>query len=94
MSAVKIYTTPICGYCVMAKRLLDKRGVAYEEINAAGQTDLRDWLIETTGQRTVPQIFIHDQAIGGFTELNALDRRGELLALIERGPQGEAGGEG
>lgn len=88
--SVKIYTTPICGYCVMAKRLLDKRGVRYEEINAAGQTDLRDWLIEKTGQRTVPQIFIHDQPIGGFTELNALDRKGELLKMIEEGsPTGD-----
>ena len=86
MSAVKIYSTPICGYCVMAKRLLEKRGVAYEEINAAGQSDLRDWLIEQTGQRTVPQIFIHDQPIGGFMELNALDRAGELMARIEAGP--------
>ena len=89
MSAVQIYTTPICGYCVMAKRLLNKRGVSYEEINAAGQTDLRDWLIEATGQRTVPQIFIHGQPIGGFTELNALDRRGELLKMIEVEPSEE-----
>jgi glutaredoxin 3 len=83
MSAVKIYTTPICGYCVMAKRLLASRGIAYEEINAAGQSDLRDWLIETTGQRTVPQIFIHGRPIGGFTELNALDRQGALMKMIK-----------
>jgi len=93
MSAVKIYTTPICGYCVMAKRLLEKRGVAYEEINAAGQTDLRDWLIEQTGQRTVPQIFIHDQPIGGFMELNALDRAGELMSRIEAGPSSDGASE-
>jgi len=77
----------------MAKRLLEKRGVAYEEINAAGQTDLRDWLIEQTGQRTVPQIFIHDQPIGGFMELNALDRAGELMSRIEAGPSSDGASE-
>jgi glutaredoxin 3 len=88
MSAVKIYTTPICGYCVMAKRLLSSRGIPYEEINAAAQPELRDWLIEATGQRTVPQIFIHDRSIGGFTELNALDRQGQLLKMVNEGGEG------
>ena len=73
MPKVKIYTTPICGYCVMAKRLLDQQDVPYEEINAASDPELRMWLIKATGQRTVPQIFFGDESIGGFQELRALE---------------------
>ncbi len=79
---VKIFTTPLCGFCHMAKRLLMSRGIGFEEVNASGQSDLRDWLLKTSGQRTVPQVFIHGQSIGGFTELNALDRAGELMKMV------------
>jgi glutaredoxin 3 len=58
----------------MAKRLLEQHGVDYEEINAASDPDLRQWLITTTGQRTVPQIFFGDEPIGGYQELSALQR--------------------
>lgn len=78
-----IYTTPLCGYCMMAKRLLRSRGLNYEEKNASGAPELRAWLVEQTGQRTVPQIFINGQSIGGFTELSALDRTGELMKIAK-----------
>lgn len=75
---VRMYTTTICPYCIRAKMLLKGKGVAYEEINVSGDRDTRDWLVETTGRRTVPQIFINDEAIGGFDEMRALDLAGEL----------------
>jgi glutaredoxin 3 len=84
MTAVRIYTTTYCGYCVRAKRLLDERGIPYEEIDVTANHEARDWLVrETGGRRTVPQIFIHGKAIGGFVELRDLDRRGELNSLLE-----------
>ena len=58
--------------------LLDQRGIAYEEIDVTGDPDGRAWLVKTTGLRTVPQIFIGDDPIGGFDELRALDMSGEL----------------
>jgi glutaredoxin 3 len=85
---VRMYTTPLCGYCVMAKRLLASRSIPFEEIDVAGNTEMREWLIEATGFRTVPQIFIHGRSIGGFTDLNALDKQGVLMKMIADGPQG------
>ncbi len=82
MIPVRVYTTRICGYCFAAKRLLSKKGVSFEEIDVSDDPDQRRWLVETSGQRTVPQIFVGDRSIGGFTELRALDRSGELDALL------------
>jgi glutaredoxin 3 len=78
MKPVRVYTTRICGYCIAAKRLLDRKGVAFEEIDVSHDAATRHWLVETTGQRTVPQIFIGDEPIGGFAELRGLDMSGEL----------------
>ena len=75
---VRMYTTLICPYCIRAKILLKRKGVAYEEINVGGDHETRAWLVKTTGRRTVPQIFINDESIGGFDEMAALDRAGEL----------------
>lgn len=82
MNPVRVYTTRICGYCFAAKRLLNKKGVPFEEIDISDDPAQRRWLVETSGQRTVPQIFVGDRSIGGFTELRALDRSGELDALL------------
>jgi glutaredoxin 3 len=82
MPDVKVYTTNICGYCVVAKRLLHKRGIPFEEINVSGDPAQRAWLVQTTGRRTVPQIFIDGDAIGGSDELHAMDRSGELARRI------------
>ena len=78
MKPVRVYSTQVCPYCVRAKMLLKERGIAYEEIDVSRDHEKRSWLVEATGRRTVPQIFIGDEAIGGFDELRALDLSGEL----------------
>ncbi|MBX3023363.1 glutaredoxin 3 [bacterium] len=82
---VRIYTSVSCPYCVQAKRLLDRKGVAYEEIDVTGDAARRAEMIEASGRRTVPQIFIDQQAIGGFDELYELEQGGHLDGLL-RGP--------
>ncbi len=80
---IVIYTKDSCPYCARAKRLLDARGYAYDEINVEGNADKRAWLVEVTGRRTVPQIFIDGQAVGGSDDLHELDRAGGLAKLVE-----------
>lgn len=80
---VRLYTTSYCGYCFRAKRLLAERQISYQEIDVTNDEDARSWLAEATGRFTVPQIFIGDEPIGGYTELAALDRRGELLERVQ-----------
>jgi glutaredoxin 3 len=78
-----MYSTPYCGYCVAAKHLLESRGIPFDEIDVTGDTAKREWLRNVTGRRTVPQIFIGGQSIGGYTELAALDRSGKLATMIQ-----------
>ena len=82
MPAVTIYTTRACSYCVAAKRLLAARGIAYEEIDVTGDATKRAWLRETTGRRTVPQIYVGERPVGGYNDLVALDRSGELASMV------------
>jgi glutaredoxin 3 len=82
MNDVKMYTTRVCPYCIAAKRLLQAREVPYEEIDVSGDDAKRAWLVEATGRRTVPQIFIGGEAIGGYDELAALDKSGQLAAKL------------
>jgi glutaredoxin 3 len=82
MAKVVIYTTKICPYCVRAKMLLQKKGAAYEEIDVSHDHEQRMKLVETTRQRTVPQIFINDRHIGGCDDLYALERQGALDPLL------------
>lgn len=83
MKTVELYTTPICGYCAAAKRLLKQKGVSYSEINVMLSPERREEMIQrANGGRTVPQIFIGDQHIGGFDDMNALDRAGKLDPLL------------
>lgn len=82
MAAVKIYTRSWCGYCTAALHLLTSKRIAFEKIDVTGDDDKRRWLAEVTGQSTVPQIFIADRSIGGYTELRALDKTGELDRLV------------
>jgi glutaredoxin 3 len=84
---VVIYRTRYCGYCVRAKRLLEQKGSPFQEIDVSGDRDRRAWLADATGRRTVPQIFINGRHIGGFQELAALDRRGQLDALLAEDPE-------
>ncbi len=79
---VQLYTTNYCGYCRAAKSLLQQRGIAFREIDCTDDAATRKWLIEQTGQRTVPQIFIAGVPIGGFSELSGLDRAGTLAAIV------------
>ena len=82
MKSVKVYTTPYCPFCVRAKRLLERKGVAYEEIDVASDDMARAQLAERTGRRTVPQIFIGDAHVGGSDDLHALEEQGKLDALL------------
>jgi glutaredoxin 3 len=79
---VTVYTTRVCSYCIAAKRLLGVRGVAYQEIDVSHDDAKRAWLVEATGRRTVPQIFIAGESIGGYDELALLDRSGELAKKL------------
>jgi glutaredoxin 3 len=85
MARIEVYTTPSCPYCVRAKRLLQERGLAYQEFDVAMDDGLREAIIERSGRRTVPQIFIDDRSIGGYEELAELDASGELAALTKAG---------
>ena len=82
MGTVKVYTKSNCPYCLRAKALLDRKGVVYEEIDAEHDDALRAWLVETTGQRTVPQVFVGDRSLGGFSDIDALDRQGKLDPIL------------
>ena len=78
MSKVTIFTARWCGYCTRAKALLDGKGIAYEEVNLDDDPSFRQRLHDLTGGWTIPQIVIHDEPIGGYTELWRLDRSGSL----------------
>ena len=84
MADVIIYRTTYCGYCDMAKRLLAKMGVEFEEIDVTHDADLRRELVDRTGKRTVPQIFIDGQSVGGYTDLAALKSSGKLDEMLGR----------
>ena len=83
---VLVYTTEYCPYCIRAKALLAKKSVAFTEVNVEDRPELRSWLVSASGQRTVPQIFINNESIGGFTEMAELDREGELDRLLAEPP--------
>lgn len=84
MQAVKMYTTAVCPYCVQAKALLKKRGVEQlEEIRIDQVPGERERMMELTGRRTVPQIFIGATHVGGCDDLIALDARGGLMPLLQ-----------
>ena len=82
MPNIIIYTSNLCPYCTMAKRLLDKKGAAYDEINVDSKPGLREEMMLKTKRRTVPQIYIGDYHVGGFTDLYELDQQHELDALL------------
>ncbi|HLS18960.1 MAG TPA: glutaredoxin 3 [Paracoccaceae bacterium] len=81
-SRIEIYTTPICGYCRRAKQLLDAKGAVYEEIDVMQDSARRAEMMERSGRRTVPQIFIGETHIGGSDDLYMLDRTGKLDELL------------
>jgi glutaredoxin 3 len=82
MPDILIYTANLCPFCTMAKRLLDKKGASYSEINIDSKPEGRQEMMEKTKRRTVPQIYIGSTHVGGFDELRALDMKGELDTLL------------
>jgi glutaredoxin 3 len=83
MKPVEIYTSPICGFCVRAKQLLDRKGVAYTEHDVFSAPGVKkEMMSRADGRRTVPQIFIDGRGIGGCDELFELDREGKLDPML------------
>lgn len=82
MSKIQIYTTNWCPYCNAAKALLDDKGVAYDEIDVTDPTLRMDMIHRAHGRRTMPQIFIGERHVGGYDDLSALERRGQLDPLL------------
>jgi len=84
MQAVKMYTTAVCPYCIRAKQILKAKGVAeIEEIRIDMDPTQRQHMMQVTGRRTVPQIFIGETHVGGCDDLMALDGRGGLVPLLQ-----------
>ena len=87
---VLVYTTTYCPYCVRAKALLAKKGASYTEVECTERPEVRDWLVEASKQRTVPQVFINGRSVGGFSDLAALEKAGGLDALLAEAPEPDA----
>ena len=84
MPPVKMYTTAVCPYCVRAKQILKAKGVDHiEEVRVDVNPEERARMMEITGRRTVPQIFIGDTHVGGYDDLMALDSQGGLMPLLQ-----------
>ncbi|MDC0865125.1 glutaredoxin 3 [Rickettsiaceae bacterium] len=82
MKKVVIYTTTVCPFCVRAKALLDRKNIPYEEINAEDEKVRNQMIKKSDGAKSVPQIFIGDQHIGGSDDLHALEQDGKLDKLL------------
>ena len=83
MKPVRVYSTRICPYCMLAKRLLGNKGVRFDEVMVDCDDALRAEMMQRSGRRTVPQIFIGDHHVGGFDDLAALERAGQLDPLLQ-----------
>lgn len=83
MKKVVMYSTAVCPYCVHAKELLISENIPFEEIRVDLDPEKREYMIQISGRRTVPQIFIGERHVGGFDDLKALYERGELNAWLE-----------
>jgi glutaredoxin 3 len=81
-SQIVVYSSPLCGYCAAAKRLLRSKGADFLEINVLANPKRRRQMLELSGRRTVPQIFIGGRHVGGYSDLSALETKGELDALL------------
>lgn len=79
---IVVYSSPFCGYCYAAKRLLAEKGAEFTEIDIIAEPERRAEMMERSGRRTVPQIFIGERHVGGYDDLKALDARGELNRLL------------
>ncbi len=79
---IEIYTLKTCGYCIMAKKLLDEKAIIYQEHDVAQGQEVFDEMLRRTHKRTVPQIIINQKSIGGYTELFQLNEKGQLDELL------------
>ena len=86
MATVTMYTTPWCGYCAAARKLLQSKNIEFEDINVGMDADLRQVMTDKSGGTTVPQIFINDEPIGGYSDMAALDEQGKLDQLLNQNP--------
>ena len=84
MARVIMYTAPWCGYCAAARSLLKSKKVEFEEIDVGMDTKLRQEMTDKSGGTTVPQIFINDQPVGGYSDIAELDKQGKLDQLLAR----------
>lgn len=82
---IKVYSSRFCGFCVAAERLLTSKGVEYQLIKVDEDPAMFDYMIEASGRRTVPQIFIGEHHVGGFDDLSAINQSGELDQLLNAG---------
>lgn len=82
MASIEVFSTAVCPYCVRAKQLLDSLGARYQEVRIDADPAKRDEMISRSGRRTVPQIFINGQSVGGCDDLYALHRAGKLQPLL------------
>ena len=89
MPKVVMYTTAICPYCMRAKALLNRKGVAFEELQIEGNRERMREMIQRSRRNTVPQIFIDDYHVGGYDDMAELDMMGKLDPLLGLEPQGE-----
>lgn len=80
---ITIYSSKFCGFCVAAERLFKSKDIEYKLIKVDEDPSQFEYMVEITGRRTVPQIFIGDHHVGGFDELSAINQTGELKALLE-----------
>ncbi len=80
--SIEVYTTRMCPYCVMAKQLLENKGVSYSEVYVDQDQDLMSEMMQRSKQRSVPQIFINNLHVGGYDDLSALDRKSGLDPLL------------
>ena len=82
MTPIEIYTSPLCGYCHAAKRLLNAKGASFTEFDTSSDPAKRQEMMDRAGRHTVPQIFVGDTHVGGYDDLAALERAGKLGPLL------------
>jgi glutaredoxin 3 len=87
---VVVYVTGWCPYCHAAKSLLGGKNVDFAEVDVDDRQDLRKWLVQATGQTTVPQVFVNGKSLGGYSDLAALDKAGKLDPLLAEAPRAAA----
>ncbi len=86
VAEVVMYRTRFCPYCMRAAALLERKGAAVREVDVSNDPETRERLLRETGSHTVPQIFINGVSVGGFDDISALDRRGNLDSLLREAP--------